>query len=297
MEWQYLEYFQVTARLQHITRAAEELGMTQPALTRAIFRLERELGVPLFHHARRTTELTDFGRAFIPRVERVLKELEEGQREFAELAGRAQSEALLGTLRTLATHHVPRLVRDFHAEHPEVRFNISQGRSIDLIKKLEVGEINVALIDAPLAGTNVQWRPVLYQELVIIVPPAHRLAAMESVQLDDLAGEVFVCFERGNSVRDAFEALCLEAEFEPKIMFESAFTTNIRGLVAAGAGIALVPAMGSDWQLPALHISGTAARRPIGIAWCNDRSLSISERAFRDFVVAASDVHLMLRRV
>ena len=131
MEWQYLEFFRVTARLQHITRAAEELGMTQPALTRAIFRLERELGVPLFHHARRTTELTDFGRAFIPRVERVLKELKEGRREFAELAGRAQNEALLGTLRTLAAHHVPQLVRDFHAEHPEVRFNISQGRPVE----------------------------------------------------------------------------------------------------------------------------------------------------------------------
>jgi DNA-binding transcriptional LysR family regulator len=291
MEWQYLEYFRVTARLQHITRAAEELGMTQPALTRAIYRLERELGVPLFHHARRTTELTDFGRAFIPRVERVLKEFKEGQREFAELAGRAQTEALLGTLRSLATNHVPRLVRDFHAKHPEVRFNISQGRPIDLIKKLEVGEINIALIDAPAAGPNVQWRPVLNQELVIIVPPTHRLAGRESVRLNDLAGEVFVCYERGNSVREAVEALCLEAEFEPKIMFESAFTTNMRGLVAAGAGIALVPAMGSEWQLPTLHISGASACRPIGIAWCNDRSLSFSERAFRDFVVAASEVH------
>ena len=141
-----------------------------------------------------------------------------------------------------------------------------------------------------MAGTNVRWRPILYQELVIIVPPAHRLAGLESVQLDDLAGEVFICYERGNSVREAVEALCLKAKFEPKIMFESAFSTNIRGLVAAGAGVALVPAMGSDWQLPALHISGMAARRPIGIAWCDDRSLSISERAFRDFVVAASDV-------
>ena len=292
MEWQYLEYFRVAARLQHITQAAKYLGVTQPALTRAIFRLERQLGVQLFHHAGRTTELTSYGRAFVPRVERALKELDEAQREFADLAG--HGAALLGSLRTLGSECVPLLLKRFSATNPGMRFTLMQGRPSILLEKLETGEISLALTVRPQEGSPVEWQPAFQQELVVIVPPTHRLAERRSIRLQELADEVIICYQPGNSVREVISPLCRQAGFEPKIMFESEHSSNIRGLVAAGVGVAFVPAMASEWQLPSLRISNLVAQRAIGVASLNGRALSSAERDFRDFVVATSEISIYL---
>lgn len=284
VDWQQLEYFRVAGRLRHVTRAAEQLGITQPALSRALGRLERELGVPLFRRTGRSTELTRYGEAFLGRVERALRELDEGRRELADLAGRERGMILLGFPRTLGAGYAPDLVRRFRAGSPGVRFTLVQNIASELERRLAAGEIDL-LLSWPPRRPEIAWHEVGEQELLLAVPSGHRLAERRTIRLAEAADEDFVAFEPGNSIRRLSDELCLAAGFTPRIAFEASDSGSVRGFVAAGFGVALVPAIGFETGVRLLHVGAPAARRAIGIAWMQDRYLSGAERAFRDFVL------------
>jgi DNA-binding transcriptional LysR family regulator len=284
MDLQQLEYFRAIARLEHVTRAAEELSMTQPALSRALARLEEELGVPLFERVGRTVRLTRYGTAFLRRVERALGELQEGRRELADLAGGERGAIALGFLRSLGAELVPRLVKRFAALHPDVQFVFSQSDRPGLVRQLHAGEIDLCITSAP-PPPRVAWRALFDQEMLLIVARRHRFAHRTSVRLRELADERFVTFKPGHALRELTEELCQRAGFAPTIGFEGDESSSVRGFVAAGFGVGIVPAGGSNAGLVSLRITEPVAWRTIGIAWLTGRYLSAAERAFRAFVV------------
>jgi DNA-binding transcriptional LysR family regulator len=181
MDLQQLEYFRVVARLEHVTRAAEELAMTQPALSRALARLEADLGVPLFERVGRTVRLTRYGAVFLRRVERALGELQEGRRELADLAGAEHGAIALGFLRSFGAELVPRLVKRFSAQHPHVQFIFSQSDRAGLARQLHAGEIDLCITSAP-PPPRVAWQALFDQEMLLIVGRRHRLARRGTVR-------------------------------------------------------------------------------------------------------------------
>jgi len=284
MELLQLEYFRVLGRLEHVTRASERLGIAQPTLSRAIARLERELGVALFERRGRSVALSPQGAAFLSYVERSLDELRNGRAHVASMS-RVESDTIaLGFLRTLGPRLVPYLARRFKLEYPNAHFVYGEGGRITLLERLCAGESRLCLtvrVDDP----RINWRLIGRQQLVVIVPPHHRLARRKSVALVELADEPFAMFREGIPVREQILAMFKAAGVTPNVASESAQSGSIFGLVSSGAAVSIVPATGSSHDCVTLAIEDAGATRDIGIARLADHELTMAEMAFRTFVL------------
>src|SRR5579864_7590511 len=178
MDLLQLRYFQAVARHQHVSRAAAELHVAQPALSRSIARLEAELGVPLFDRRGRRVQLNRFGAMFLARAGRALGELDQGQHELRDAAGLAQGMVTIAaeTLRTVSG-----LVAGFLAGHPDVSFRLSQSPAPVMSAQLQAGEVDLCLASQPLPGPALRSAgllsiELLREEVLLAVPPSHRLA-------------------------------------------------------------------------------------------------------------------------
>jgi DNA-binding transcriptional LysR family regulator len=287
VNWDRLIYFRTVARLGSISRAAGELRISQPALSRAIARLERDLGVSLFARTGRAIGLSPCGATFLRRVEPALDEIDSARREITALAGADAASVSLGFLRTLGAALAPQLVRLFRAEHPGVQFTFAQNNGAALEELLLAGGISLALTVGPPVDRKLSWERVTTQRFVLIVPPEHRLARRKSVKLTELRDEAFLTFKPGHAVRDFTDALCRDVGFTPNIAFEADESNSIRGFVNAGFGIALVPQTGTAEDANGIHVDHARAQREVGIAWLGERRLSSAESAFRAFAARA----------
>jgi DNA-binding transcriptional LysR family regulator len=286
MDLLQLEYFCALARTQHVTRAAAELGVAQPSLSRSIARLEQDLGVPLFDRQGRLLRLNRFGVAFLGAVTRALSQLEEGRREVTDIAGLQQGQIAIAatTLRW-----IPEVLQSFRRQHPRVRFRLIQSETEAMRRQLEAGEIDLGLTSQPMLGPNIRWQAVVTEEILLAVPAKHRLARRRRVDLSEVRDEPFVSLKRGYDTRDLTDGFCLQAGFTPRSVCEVDEPAAIRALVRAGLGIAFLPeaswrTTGEDEPLP-VHIGRPRCERSLGLAWREDRYLSVAAREFRRFVV------------
>ncbi|GAA2254612.1 MULTISPECIES: LysR family transcriptional regulator [Kitasatospora] len=282
-----LAQFAAVARLEHVTQAAQLLGMPQPTLSRAVARLEGELGVDLLARQGRTVRLTRAGRLLLGSVERALAELERG----VELA-RAETDPVsgrvaFGFLHTMGTDAVPALLRDFRADHPQVRFQLVQDYVAAMLERLRDGELDLCLVSPLPDATDLTARPLDEQRLYLTVPCDHRLAGRRRIRLAEVAQEPFVVVEEGYGLRAITEAFCAEAGFAPRIAFEGEEAETLRGLVAAGLGVALLPpGLVPRPGVVELEVTAPRTRRAIGLAWVAGRPLTPPAAAFRDFVLS-----------
>ena len=288
MEWQYLEYFQTVARLQHFTRAAAELSLSQPALSRAIARLEEELGVPLFERRGRRVQLNRYGRLFLTRVERALGEIAAAKKEIADMADPQGGQVSLAFLHTLGAEVIPRLLGSFRRQNPQVRFHLHQDNTEAILDMLNTGEIDFGLCSPVLNRSGLTWLDLFSEELFAAVPREHPLAERESVVLSDLASDVFVTLKKGYGLRVITDQFCQQAGFTPRVVFEGEEVPTVAGLVAAGQGVALIPAIpGLDRsRIACLPLTRPRCRRVIAMAWREGRYLSPAAHRFRSFVTA-----------
>jgi DNA-binding transcriptional LysR family regulator len=284
-----LRQFMVVAREEHLTRAAEILGVPQPTLSRSIARLESELGVPLFTRPGRSIKLTRHGRFLFDSAERFIPPLNATLTRLIGEADPSRGRVALGFLHTLGTEAVPRLLRDFRARRPQVRFALVQGSADALLTRLRAGEIDLCLT-APLpVASDVAARQLDEQRIDLFVPAGHRLAGRGAIRLGESANEDFICMEPGYGLRAITDDLCRAAGFEPRIAFEGEEADTARGLVGAGLGVSLLPATSSalaDPAVVAVRVTSPKATRTVGIAWMTDRPLTAPIVAFRDFAVA-----------
>jgi DNA-binding transcriptional LysR family regulator len=289
LDWRQLECFRVAGRLQHVTRAAQQLGTSQPALSRALARLEADLGVPLFERVGRSIRLTRYGELFLKRVEGAFQQIEQGRVELADLVTPGRGTVALGFLRSLGAKYVPEVVRRFGAAHPEVRFTFTPNNSAELEALLERGDLELAFTTVPVTSAKLAWSRVTDQEMVLLVPADHRLAKRRQVTLREVQNEPFVTFKRGHAFRRLTEGLCEEAGFVPSIAFEGDDSSSIPGFVAAGFGVAIASQEAGGFRgVIGLTITQPVAKRAIGLAWAKERYLPAGARTFRDFAVAAA---------
>ncbi len=303
MELQQLEYFRVVARTQHVTQAAEELGITQPALSRAMARLERDLGAALFDHRGRSVKLNRYGEAFLRHVERALGAIEEGRRELTDLSDRDAGVIAFGFAHALGTRVVPDLIAAFRQQHPRARFQLLQNASHIILAELEAGDVDLALVSpVPPTSERIESIELASEELFLVVPHDHRLAKRRTVRLAELRDDTFVCLRQGYGLRTLTDHFCAQAGFAPKIAFEGEEIATLRGLVAVGLGVAIIPAAGSPSEStpPQLRITEPVCRRSIGLMWEPARYQPELTQQFRHHIIASfrgetllSDVRVM----
>lgn len=236
-----LHRFVAVARSGHLTRAAERIGVPQPTLSRAIARLENDLGVALFRRAGRGLALTAAGRLLLPRAEAALAELDAARAELAGDADPATGRVTLGFLGTLGTDAVPSLLRGFRRGHPRVRIELAQAPHAELLDRVRSGTVDLALTSPLPDEAGLATTPLAEEELCLAVPAEHPLAAGGPVPLAEAADEPFLLFARGYGLHATVEDWCRQAGFRPRRAFEGGETATLRGLVGAGLGVALLP--------------------------------------------------------
>jgi LysR family transcriptional activator of glutamate synthase operon len=289
-----LSYFREAATHQHFTRAAEAAHVAQPALSRQIRTLERELGLPLFDRVGRGVRLTAAGQTILPRVERILAELAAIRRDIRSLCDLDGGTVALGFLHSIGAHLLPRALAEFRAAHPGVGFTLHEGARSELEERIQRGDLDLAITSPlPEPGGHFIATHLLRDELVAALPPHHRLAGSPEVRLADLAAEPFIFLGASfGELRTITRDACARAGFTPHVAFEAEGLATMRGLVGAGLGVALLPALASrvrDEQAPApicRPLAGRPAHRVIGLIRHAERASSPATQAFADLLIA-----------
>ncbi|HVA29602.1 MAG TPA: LysR family transcriptional regulator [Candidatus Baltobacteraceae bacterium] len=247
MEFRQLRSVVAVARHGSFTKGAEALAVAQPALSQQIASLERELGVRLFDRTNRRVVLTEAGRAFSARAERILADADAAAEEMTAHAGGLRGRVVLGTYQSFAEYTLPKLLGRFHATYPGIEVALREGMADDLLAGLRDGHIDVFVgqLDEATFPRKRDFHddPLYEDELVIAVAGSHPLASRSSVRIEDLRDEAFVIFRPGSSITHRLNALARAAGFEPRVAFESVDSLTVRSLVAEGLGVALYPRM------------------------------------------------------
>lgn len=288
MELLQLRYFQTVARLEHITRAAEELQIAQPSLSKTIARLEESVGAPLFDRQGRNIRLNPFGKAFLSRVDNAFRELEEGKREVLDMAGLNQ-----GSIRLAASiiSVLPEILGEFLTLYPNVHFQQVFEPAAVMKRMLEAGEIDLCMMTVPIEGPDLEWMPLRKEEIYVVVPENHRLAGRQSVSLAELKDEAFVGMRQGYWFRTMTDEMCERiAGFRPNLIIEVEEADAVVVLLRKGLGISFIPELA--WKkrtafLPHLlkieDNHGYAVTT--GITWSKKHYLSVAAQKFRQFVI------------
>lgn len=284
MELAQLEYFLAVAEHQSFRRAADAIRVSQPALSRAIQKLESDLGAPLFVRTAQGVRLTPCGEAFLPHARQALAEVDAGVRKVSELTGQARGLLRIGLIYSLGTRFLPDVIRTFTRTHPGVTVRLSEAPTQKLLQQLDSGEIDIAFC-TPQQAPHLTLVEILREELVAIVPPDHALAARDECRLLDLASEPFVAYARESGIRHVIERYCVEAGFTPRVAMEGVEDLTVAGLVAAGVGVAVVPLHSQLTQLP-VHVLRLSepCTRSVHMVWQTHAPLSPAARAFVAFV-------------
>ncbi|MCO5968372.1 LysR family transcriptional regulator [Actinoallomurus soli] len=283
MELLQLYYFQTVARREHISRAAEELRVAQPSLSRTIARLEAELGVPLFDRHGRRIRLNHFGALFLARVDRALGELDDARRELADAAGLD-----LGTVSIAAENlqALSDLLAAFLRDHPGVNVRLSQSSAPVMLRQLAAGEVDLCLASQPLPGSYLRSVEIRREEVLLAVPPHHPLAGRSEVGVPALADEPFVTTRPGYWQRSLLDRLFADAGLEPAIACEGDEPAAIRSLISAGLGIGLLPAAAYEAaagpSVAWLRIDAPDCHRVLRLVHRDDGYLSAAARSLRD---------------
>lgn len=282
-----LSQFAAVARHEHVTRAAQELGVPQSTLSRAMVRLEADLGVSLFARRGRNVALTRAGRTFLGAAERALAEVERSAESVRAEGDPEAGRVAFGFLHTLGPETVPGLLREFREDFPRVRFQLVQTYGEAMLDRLRAGELDLCLTSPVPDAPDLVTRRLDDQRLRLVVPEGHRLAGRKRVRLSEASGELFVTLEAGYGLRRITDALCAEAGFAPRVAFEGEEPETLRGLVAAGLGVALLPPPAVPRPgVVELTVTAPRAAREIGVAWLAGHPETVPVAAFKRFLLS-----------
>lgn len=243
MELTPLRYFAAIAAAGHMSRAAEGLGVTQPALSAMLKKLEEEVGAPLLDRTGRGVVLTDAGRVFLRHAEAAIRQADSARIAVRELMGLERGSIRLGGGATAITYLVPRTVSKFRREHPGVHFYVREAGSGAVAQSVLAGELDLGIVTLPLKGAGVadllvtEW---LEDELRLIVPPRSKLGARKSFRWSDLSGESVVGFEAGSAVREVIDRAASAAGVSMNVVMELRSIESIKQMVGAGIGVGFV---------------------------------------------------------
>ncbi|TQM14287.1 DNA-binding transcriptional LysR family regulator [Pseudonocardia kunmingensis] len=284
MELNSLRQFLVVARLEHLSRAAEELRVAQPSLSRTIARLEGELGTPLFDRSGRL-RLNDTGRLFRDHVERSLGELDAGRRAVAEAADEGVGSVRLVS-ETFLTLTGP--VAAYKRAHPAVEIELHWAPAEDMARRLRAQDVDLCVASQPIRADGLESTQLFDEAVGVGTPLDHPLAARTSVGVDELVDQPFVTAREGHWVRRLHDRLFAGSALAPKIVCESDEPSAIADLIGAGLGIGLVPAFArrsvARAPLAWIPVDSPDCRRTVTLYWGADSHLSSAARRMRSTI-------------
>ncbi len=233
MELTQLRYFLEVAETQHITRTAEKLHIAQPALSQAIHRLEKDLGVPLFASRGRNIVLTEYGKYLRDHAAPLLEELDALPKKLRMLAKLEGATIHLNAL--AATALLTEAIIAYREKHGDVQFQMLQNAESDLF---DIGITTHFPTDSHLVSED---RYVCSEQIFLAVPKSHPFAALPAVSLSQTAAEGFISLMGSRQLRWICDRYCTAAGFTPRIVFESDSPAAVQNMIAVGMGIGFWP--------------------------------------------------------
>lgn len=286
MDWHQLKYFQTLANICNFSKAADELVLSQSALSRSISRLEEELGVSLFERKSRGVVLNRYGEIFLKHANRALSEIAEAKQEINNLVDPFHGTILLSFIQPLGSSFIPDLLGAFQQQAPGVKFQLTQDTTKIILSQLESAEIDIGFCSPQDPIENLGSFPIMNQELFLIVHKDHRLAGAEQVDLCEVANDPFVLYKPEIALHDVIEKLCHDAGFHPTMSFEAFEDRTAAGLVGAKLGVSLIPFIpGLDLK----KVSLIRVRNPrclvgIRMVWRKNGYMSPAAKHFKSYV-------------
>jgi len=272
----------------HFGRAALRLRMAQPPLSQQILKLEAELGVALFDRSKRRIGLTKAGSVFFDEAKAILLHVERAA-EAAQRSQRGQVDPLVVSFAPwIDLTILPHIIRTFGERHPDVHVQLRELNVPNQILAFRAGQIRVGFLYPPVHDRDLAVETILAEPLVVAFPEGHRLETFTRVPPDTLADEpqILLSREEAPAYRDLVLAFCRDVGFTVRVRHEAEYAQQVLSLVAAGMGIALVPASAMTFERRELHhrpLDHAGPRLEVGVAWRRSDASPVLH-TFLDFV-------------
>lgn len=283
MDFDQLRYFMQVAQRQNFTRAAEDLAISQPALSRSIQKLEEEIGQPVFERKTRCVALTEAGTLLQSRVQQVFTILEDTKAEITDdgESGRVR----VGAIPTVAPFFLPEVLRRFSSEFPQATLIVQENTTDALLKSCRQGEIDLAILALPIPVKYLEVEELFEEELLLVLPPEHPLVEKKNIRLSDVEPFPFVLLDEAHCLSDNIVSLCRERAFQPVAVERTSQLAMVQELVSLSHGVSMIPQMArirdeSDRRVYR-SFTGKKPMRTIAAVWNPYRFQSKLLKAFR----------------
>ncbi len=285
-----LRVFGAVARHLSFSRAAEELYLTQPAVSMQIKQLEDNIGLPLFEQLGKKIYLTDAGRELSQYSRSIAQQLKEMEEVLDQLKGLERGRLLVSVVST-AKYFVPGLLARFQKMHPKVAASIYVANREHVLKHLADNEVDLAILGRPPQGMDLQAEPIMENPLVCVAAPDHPLAKQKRISLSRLAQESFLVREAGSGTRNAMERFFSEHEIPLNRSMEMDTNEAIKAVVGAGLGLSVISLHTCELEvetgrLVVLNVEGFPIVRNWYLVHRTQKRLTAVAQSFREYLLS-----------
>lgn len=281
MEHRLLEYFIAVSEELHFTKAAENLGISQPTLSHQIRLLEDQLGTPLFHRSGKKIHLTQAGSVLLEHARRIFRELDQAKLVIGELAGLRRGRLRIGCS---GNHLLIQSIISFHRQFPGIELSVVELATEETRDRLLSGQLDLGVVFLPLKDEQLVSLPLYKEELVVIVPTDHPLAESSSIKLHELAQSPLVLFPPKFLARQMLDSACAEIGIQLSPVIELSTMESQCQMVAHHVGLSVVPksytATLRDSRLISIPIAEPSPHRSVGIVYRKDTYMDTAIQAF-----------------
>ena len=280
MNLRALQYFVKLADLRHFSKAADACFVSQPTLSTQIKKLEDELGVQLVERSPKNIMLTQVGEEVAERARLVLSDIEQIRKVARRSENPADGELSLGLFPTLAPYYLPHVVPNVRKLYPNLRLQLAEEKTEDILRMLRKGELDAALLALPLNDDGLEMEILFEEPFVLALPATHPLAGRNNITLQDLDGEELLLLEEGHCLREHALEVCSLAGAHERVDFHATSMETLRQMVAADVGVTLMPILSVKPPIAAtsnLVVSGFAEPAPsrtIALVWRSSSAYS-----------------------
>ena len=243
MEIHQLRYFVAVADEGSFSRAAAKVRVAQPSLSQQIRKLEAEMGQPLFDRLLRSVVLTEAGRCLIDYARQILASIGDARRCVDEVKGEIAGKVAVGAIPTIAPYVLPQLVVTFQKHYPDVTLEIVEDVTDGITRRIEAGELDVALASTCQPGPSLRRESLGAEPLLVLVPEGHSLAKKDLVEFEDLKSLRFLLLHEMHCLSQQVHHLLESRRLHPEIALAGSQLSTIANMVAASIGVSIVPQM------------------------------------------------------
>ena len=294
LSFRQMQAFVATARMRSFSRAAEEIGISQPALSKAVSDLEADVGYALFDRTTRRVSLTSAGRQFLPSAERVINAYSSAREDLESLANGRGGRIAIACLPSVAYGLMPRVMSAFAAEFPEIRVDIIEQRADQVAESVRSGEVDIGIANLVGDAYGLETTPLLTDQFALVCPASHPLAARSAIRWQELEGVPLIAMTPDSGIWQEIEMALSRRPAKLSVRYVAANPATILAHVAAGVGVSPLPGLAwpiaSDNRLACRTLVNPSIRRKLLVQRRKEEPIGPALRLFVPHLLDASRV-------